>query len=125
MAGAAALYFAIMFGLGFLLGPVRVLLLEPRIGAAGAVLVEAVPMIAAMTVAAPWAARRFGVAPAIGPRLGMGLAALVLLMLAETILDILMRGRVMWAERLGSADGLIGYALLLVFALMPALRRRA
>jgi hypothetical protein len=31
--GAAILYFIIVFGVGFLLGPIRVFLLEPRVGA--------------------------------------------------------------------------------------------
>jgi hypothetical protein len=122
---AAALYVAVMFGLGFLLGVPRTLLLEPRLGPAGAVLVEAVPMTLAMAFAAPWAARRHAVPPAAGPRLAMGAIALLLLVLAETALDLAFRGQVMWAARLGTADGLIGYALLLAFALMPSLRRSA
>jgi hypothetical protein len=53
----------------------------------------------------------------------MGGVGLVLLVLAETALDALLRDRVLWAERTQTPDGLIGLALLLVFALMPALRR--
>jgi hypothetical protein len=123
--GAGALYFAAMFGLGFLLGVVRTLVLEPRLGPAGAVLVEAVPMLAAMWVVAPWAARVFSLPRDAATRLGMGLVGLVLLVAAETVLDALLRGRVMWAERFHTPEGWIGLALLLAFALMPVLRRRA
>jgi len=30
--GAGLLYFALTFGAGFLLGPIRILVLEPRVG---------------------------------------------------------------------------------------------
>jgi hypothetical protein len=122
---AGALWFAAMLALGFLLGPLRELVLAPRLGAAGAVAVEAVPMVAAMALLAPWIARRLRVPPTAGARLGMGLLGLLLLVLAETALDRLLRGRgpEMWLERLHTLDGLIGLALLLLFALMPLLRR--
>jgi hypothetical protein len=116
-----------MFGLGFVLGAIRTLLLEPWLGPTGAVAIEAVPMVAAMWVAAPWAARLFDVPPHIGGRLSMGAVALILLLLAEAALDALLRGRgpEIWLERLQSGDGLIGYSLQLLYALMPLLRRRA
>ncbi len=41
-------YFAVIFGLGFLLGTVRTLLLEPRIGALPAVALELPVMLGAM-----------------------------------------------------------------------------
>jgi hypothetical protein len=125
MIGAGVLYFAVLFALGFVLGTLRTLFLEPWLGPVGAVLAESVPMIAAMCLAAPWAARLFALPPAIVPHLLMGGVALLLLVLAETGLDALMRGRVLWAERLRTPAGLIGLALMTVFALMPALRRRA
>ena len=124
MIGAGILYFAAIFALGFLLGTLRTLFLEPLLGPVGAVLVEAVPMLAAMVVAAPWAARLFDLSPAPRLRLGMGGVALLLLAVAETALDALMRGRVLWAERLRTPEGLIGIALMLAFALMPLLMRR-
>jgi hypothetical protein len=124
---AGAAWFGAMFALGFLLGPVRILALEPRLGATGAVLVEAVPMTAAMILLAPRIAALFDVPRAIAPRLLMGGVGLVLLMLAETVLDALLRGRgpALWLERAGTPDGLVYFALLGLFALMPLLRRRA
>jgi hypothetical protein len=123
--GAGGLYFAVMVALGFLLGFIRTVFLEPWLGGAWAVTVEAVPMIAAMIVVAPWAARVFDLPPDVPARLGMGAVALALLLLAETALDALLRGRVLWADRLRTAEGLIGLALQLLYAAMPLLRRRA
>lgn len=122
---AGAGWFAVMFALGFVLGPIRLLALEPRIGPVGAILVEAVPMLAAMVFLAPRTARLFAMPPAIAARLGMGFVGLVLLVLAESLLDALLRGRLLWAERLRTPEGLIGLGLMLAFALMPLLRRRA
>ena len=124
---AGAAWFAAMFALGFLLGPVRILLLEPRLGATGAVLVEAVPMLAAMWWLAPRVARLFAVPPDIGARLLMGGAGLALLVAAETVLAALLRGRGpgFWLERPRTPDGLVYLGLLAVFFLMPLLRRRA
>lgn len=127
MIGAGALYFAVMFGLGFLLGPVRIFLLEPALGPAGAVLVEAVPMILAMVLAAPWAARVFALPAGAAARLGMGAVGLVLLLLADTALGWLLFGRGIEAllARPGTWDGRVYLALLLLFLLMPWLRRGA
>jgi hypothetical protein len=114
-----------MFALGFLLGPIRMLALEPRIGPVGAILVEAVPMLLAMILLAPLAARLFRVPPTVPARLGMGLVGLVLLVAAESLADALLLGHLLWAERLRTPEGLIGLGLMLAFALMPLLRRRA
>jgi len=122
---AGAGWFAVMFALGFVLGPIRLLALEPRMGAVGAILVEAVPMLLAMLVLAPRTARLFGVPPSVAARLGMGGVGLLLLVLAESLLDALLRGRLLWGERLRTTEGLIGLGLMAAFALMPLLRRRA
>ncbi|WP_237215379.1 hypothetical protein [Falsiroseomonas oryziterrae] len=127
MIGAGVLWFAVMFGLGFLLGPVRILVLEPRLGPTGAVLVEAVPMVAAMTLLAPWVARLFDVAPTAAARLGMGAVGLILLLMADTLLGWLLFGRGVGSllERPATWDGRVYLAMLLLFVLMPWLRRRA
>jgi hypothetical protein len=125
MIAAGLLYFAALFALGFLLGGLRTLLLEPRLGPAAAVALEAVPMLAAMHVVAPWAARVGGVPRRALPLLGMGLFALLLLIAAESALDLLLRGRLLWLERGVTPAGWIGLGLMLAFALMPMLRRGA
>lgn len=111
---AAAGYLALVFGLGALLGPVRVLLLEPRLGAAGAVLVEAMPMLAAMWFAARRSLRR---APGASPP-GMGAAALAGLLALETTFAALLArpSPLAWP---GDAAGAIGLVLKLAFATMP------
>ncbi|WP_270939133.1 hypothetical protein [Falsiroseomonas oryzae] len=124
---AGLLWFAVMFGLGFLLGPVRILVLEPRFGATLAVLIEAVPMIAAMVVLAPWVARLFELPPTARARLGMGGAGLLLLLVADTLLGWLLFGRGLDAllDRPATWDGRVYLLLLLLFLVMPWLRRHA
>ncbi|WP_052214642.1 hypothetical protein [Belnapia sp. F-4-1] len=120
---AGTAYAVAMFGLGALLGPLRELVLAPRFGATAAAALEAVPMLLGMAVLAPGLARHLEVPPALPARLGMGGAGLVLLVLAETALDWLVRGQSLWLERVRSPAGWIGLGLLAGFALMPALRR--
>lgn len=123
---AGVLWFVVMFGLGFLLGPIRIFLLEPRLGATGAVLVEAVPMIALMWVLAPWVARLFAVPPTPRARLAMGGIGLLLLVIADTLLGWLLfnRGIESLLDRPRTPDGQVYLLMLLVFLLMPFLRRR-
>jgi hypothetical protein len=52
IAAAAMLYFAVVFGVGFLLGPIRVLWLEPKLGPTGASLCEAPFLLLTMVIAA-------------------------------------------------------------------------
>lgn len=121
---AGAVYAGVMFGLGFLLGPVREWLLVPRFGATVAAAIEAVPLLAGMAVLAPWAAGLLQVPPSLAARARMGAAGLVLLVLAETALDWLLRGRGLWLDRSRTPAGWIGLGLFGAFAVMPLLRRR-
>ena len=120
---AGLIYGAAMFAVGFVLGPLRVLLLEPWLGALSAVLAEAVPLLAAMAVLAPWIARSQGVAAAPGARLAMGLWGLVPLLLSEAVLALVLVGLDRWIAGFATAPGAVGLALLAAFALMPLLRR--
>ena len=52
--GAGLLYFALTFGAGFLLGPIRILLIEPRVGVRAAELLEIPVMIGVTLLAARW-----------------------------------------------------------------------
>ncbi|SDB70303.1 hypothetical protein [Belnapia rosea] len=121
---AGAAYAAAMFGLGALLGLLRELVLAPRLGATAAAAIEAVPMLLGMAILAPLIAGRLAVPPALPARLGMGAAGLLLLILAESALDVLVRGQTLWLERMRSPAGWIGLGLLAAFAAMPALRPR-
>jgi len=116
---AASRYLALVFSLGFVLGPIRVLLLEPRLGAAGAVLLEALPMLAAMFLAARWSLRR---APGASPA-ATGLAALAGLLVLETLLAAALARPSPFALPADAAAA-IGLALKLAFAAMPLVAAR-
>ncbi len=123
--GAAVAYFAIVFAAGFVLGAVRVLLLEPTVGELGATLLE-VPVILLLSwVACGWILDRLGVPPARSSRLLMGGVAFGLLMGAEVALSVLLFDRTgtQMLEGWQSTVGAVGLAGQLAFALMPVLRR--
>lgn len=124
---ASALYFALAFGAGFLLGIARVLWLAPRVGVRAAELIEMPVMLVVIVFAARWVCRRLAVPPDFGPRLGMGVLALALLLAAEFGFVLALRGLTI-GEYLAGRDPVAGAAyavMLLVFALMPLLVRRS
>jgi hypothetical protein len=118
---SGALYFALVFGAGFVLGTLRVLWLAPRLGERAAELLEMPAMLALTVVAARWVVRRLAVAPAPAARLGMGGFALALLLTAECTLVLGLRGLTL-AEYFAGRDPVSGtayYVMLAVFAVMP------
>jgi hypothetical protein len=120
---AALLYVALVFGAGFALGPVRLLWAVPRFGTRTAELMEMPIMLVVTIVAARWVIRRLGVTPTVRARLGMGCAALGLLLVAEFGLVLHLRGLSI-SEYLASRDPVSGtayYAMLGVVAIMPLL----
>ena len=123
---AGILYFALVFGAGFMLGPIRVFWVVPRFGVRIAELMESPIMFAVIIVAARWIVRRLGVPPTPPSRLGMGFVALGLLLVAEIVLGYLLWGLSI-TEMITSRDpvsGSVYYALLGVFAIMPLLLAR-
>src|SRR5262245_56776337 len=68
---AGALYFAVVFETGFVLGPIRVPWVVPRVGIRAAELMEMPVMLVVVVLAARWIVRRFAPAAAIR-RLRMG-----------------------------------------------------
>lgn len=123
---AALSYFAIVFTVGFLCGPIRVLMLEPMFGATAAVLLEAPILLMAMLYAARFVPRRLRLSPTSAAHLGMGLAALVLVLLADLGVGLYIRDLSLgaMAANFGTPAGRIYAAMLLVFALMPWLVNR-
>ena len=120
---AAALYFALVFGVGFVLGTIRTVWVVPRLGRRTAELLEAPFMLVATVVAARWVVVRLAVPSLPSARLGMGLIALGLLFLSEF-------GPVLWLrglsirEYLSTRDpvsGTVYYVMLGVLAVMPLL----
>jgi len=116
----AVVYFALVFGVGFLLGVVRVLLLEPRLGERWAELAEMPLMLVAIMLSAQFIVRRFP-APHRASYLVSGGVALLLLVLVELTIVLGIRGLSL-SQYLAERDPLAGgvYAfMLIIFAAMP------
>jgi hypothetical protein len=122
---AAFVYFAIAFAAGFLFAIPRTLLIEPRLGALVAVMVEAPFMLTVCWFAAGFALQRFAPGASAPARAIIGALWLVLLLLAEF-------GVGLWARGLAPAEafaafftapGLAGLALQALCATFPLLRR--
>lgn len=126
MLKAGVLYFALVFGAGFILGPVRILWIAPRIGARAAEVLEAPVMLMVAVLAARWIVRWLAVPPSTATRIGMGFIALGLMLLAEFTLVLWLRGLSM-RQYFASRDPIAGtvyYITLGAFAVMPVLLGR-
>lgn len=120
---AAVLYFAIVFAIGFLLGPIRVLWLEPKVGPIIAVTCEAPLLLAAMVAAARWIPRMVGLPRHRLSLLMVGVGALLLQQVADFAVGLGLRG-IGPSELLAqftTPQGLIYAALLVAFVTMPLL----
>ena len=118
---AGVLYFALVFGAGFLLGPIRILWVVPRFGTRTVELMETPIMFVVTILAARWIVRRLAVPSTPSSRLGMGCVALGLLLVAEFTLVLWLQGLSI-SDYLASRDPVSGtayYVMLGVFALMP------
>jgi hypothetical protein len=123
---AALLYFALVFGAGFVLGPIRILWVVPRFGTRMAELMEAPIMLLVTIFAARWIVRRLALPATPSGRLGTGCIALGFMLIAEFGLVLWLRGLSI-SEYLANRDpvsGTIYYAMLVVFAIMPLLVAR-
>jgi hypothetical protein len=123
---AGVLYFAVVFGTGFVLGTLRTLWVVPRLGTRMAELLEMPVMLVVTIAAAWWIVRRLAVPPTPSRRLGMGGIALSLLLLAEFTVVLWVRGMSI-REYLASRDPVSGtayYVMLGGFAVMPLLVER-
>jgi ABC-type uncharacterized transport system permease subunit len=118
---AGAVYFALVFAIGFVLGAIRTLWLVPRVGTRTAELMEMPIMLAVTILAARWTVLRLNVPPMPSVRLGMGCMALVLMLVAEFGFVLWIRGLSIKAY-LATRDpvsGTVYYAMLVAFAIMP------
>ena len=115
-------YFALIFGLGFALGTLRVLWLVPMISETNAALAEQPIMLAASWFAARWLVRRYGLVE-LRARAMMGIVAFALLMLAEVALASALFGEAPadWFRSIFAMPGIIGFVGQMLFALMPLL----
>lgn len=119
-------YFTILFAIGWVLGPIRVLVLEPQFGALAALLIEAPVMIGAMIFVVRWLTTRMRIPYALVARLLMGTSALLLLLVAEVVAMRLVEGEpiVSYAEKFAGIEGIVTALLYAVFAVMPLLVNR-
>jgi hypothetical protein len=123
---AGVLYFALVFGAGFVLGTIRTLWVVPRVGRRMAELTETPIMLAVVIVASRWVVLHLLVPFVPSVRLGMGAIALGLLLLAEFAFVLWVRGlsiRQYFASR-DRVSGAVYYAMLGLFAIMPLLVAR-
>ena len=123
---AGVLYFALVFGAGCVLGPIRILWIVPRFGTRIAELLEAPIMFVVIIVAARRIVRRLAVPCKLSIRLSMGCIALGLLLVAEVIFVLWLRGLTIsdYLESRDPVSGTIYYLMLGVFAIMPLIVAR-
>ncbi len=121
-------YFALAFGLGFLLGTARTLFVEDAPGARRllGVLIELPIMLGASWFLCRIVVRRFAVAPTAAARAVMGGVALALLLLAELAVGALLFGRTPGEHfaLYGETSYALGLAAQIAFALMPLVQLR-
>src|SRR2546425_12446232 len=89
---AGVLYFAVVSGAGFILGPIRILCVAPRLGTRMAELLEMPIMLLIAMVAARLIVLKLAVQFTLSSRLGMGGIALGLMIIAEFTLVLWLRG---------------------------------
>lgn len=115
------LYFLLVFGTGFVLGTVRVLLIVPLVGHRTAELLEMPLMLMATVLAARWTIRRFPERRTSAARLSIGGIALGLMLAGELAVGIGLRGMTA-AEVMLNRDLVSGtayYVSLFLFSVMP------
>lgn len=123
---AGLLYFALVFGAGFALGPIRIFWVVPHFGTRMAELMETPIMFVVTVAAARWVVRRLAVPSIPSRRLGVGCIALGLMLVAEFALMLYLRGlsiKEYFAGR-DPVSGTVYYVMLVVFAIMPLLIAR-
>jgi hypothetical protein len=121
MLKTALKYASIVFGIGFVLGALRLSLLVPRVGTRAAELLELPLMLGASALTARHVVRAHADDRTPTWALGVGGVALALLLGAEVVLGVALR-RVSPLQVLFDHDPISGtayYASLLVFALFP------
>ncbi len=123
---AGVIYFALVFGAGFVLGTIGVLWVVPRFGERMAELMETPIMFVVTIFAARWIVRRLAVPFTLLSRLGMGCVALGLMLAAEFTLVLWLRGLTIaeYFENRDPVAGTVYYVMLGVFAIMPLLVAR-
>lgn len=116
-----ALYFAFVFSAGFVLGTIRVLAVEPRIGARYAELMEMPIMLCVIYLSARYVVSKMPVVESWFPYLVTGVSALGLLLIVEFTL-VLGLQKMSFESWIDSRDSIAFGAYIIsltIFALMP------
>jgi hypothetical protein len=122
----ATIYFTIVFGTGFLLGTVRVLLIVPRIGVRAAELIETPVMLLVSALAARWILRQFPNIRGSAESLSVGLIAVVLLLAAELAVGVFLF-HLSITDALVKTDPVLAvayYCTLCLYSLLPFILRK-
>lgn len=120
---AGATYFAMVFGVGFILGSLRVPILVPLLGSRVAELIEFPFMLATIFFAARWIVDRHALYERVSIALLTGIIAALLLLAVEFSVVLWLRGMTV-SEFLAARDpvaAIVYYFAVAIFALMPAL----
>jgi len=123
---AGTVYFALVFGAGFVLGSIRVPFLVPRLGERAAELIEMPFMFVAVLLSARFITKRFSLPANLLAHLGAGFLALGLLVAAEVLLAVALQDRTV-GEYVASRDpvsGIVYLVMLALFAVMPLVLAR-
>ena len=123
---AALLYFAVVFTVGLMFGPIRVFWLEPIFGEVLAAIFEAPFLVVAMVVASRWIPSVLRMRRDLASLGLMGLGALAIQQAADLAVGVYLRG-ITPAEQIAhfaTGAGLVYAGLLVAFAAMPVLLNR-
>ncbi|HEY6972624.1 MAG TPA: hypothetical protein VJA94_25675 [Candidatus Angelobacter sp.] len=118
-----AIYFALVFAAGFVLGTIRTLWVVPALGARNAELAEAPVMVLVSFFVARWIVGRFLEFSTSAARLAVGIIALALMLVTEFTVVLWIRGltiREYWPGR-DPVSGTVYFVSLGLFAVMPLL----
>lgn len=118
---AGLIYFVLVFGLGFVLGTIRVPFIVPRIGQRRAELLEMPFMLVGIVLAARFIVSCFALPHTALAHICVGLIALSLVIMAEILLIVVLQGGTI-RQYFKGRDPISGSAymlLLLAFAGMP------
>ena len=117
---AGLTYFGIVFGIGFILGFVRVLWIVPQFGVRTAELAEMPLMFIAIIFTARWLVQHFDL-QGLFERLKVGLIALILLLTLEFSVVLWLQGLTIndYLAKRDPVSSTVYFMMLLIFALMP------
>jgi len=114
-------YCVLTYGIGFVLGTIRVLLITPNIGPIFAVMLELPFMVLASALVCPRVIIWFSISDDFGQRMTMGAVGFTALMLIEAGMGQFIFGQTptVFLDALLTPEGMLGLFGQLCFALMP------